>query len=96
MYQGQHVNPVTGCRYSNIDRIYQLPRPQPAGNLVLVHLENAIRRGQTYYEWIAFFFDANAYADDLKLNATEEVCIQFAHAMCTTIIECTPVHLKYP
>ena len=62
------------CRYTNIDRIYQLPRPQPAGNLVLVHLENAIRRGQTYYEWIAFFFDANAYADDLKLNATEEVC----------------------
>jgi hypothetical protein len=78
-------------RYSNIDRIYQLPRPQPAGNLVLVHLENAIRRGQTYYEWIAFFFDANAYADDLKLNATDEVRTQECafHVQAKTVSMCT-------
>lgn len=41
---------------------------------MIIHLENAIRRGQTYYEWIAFFFDTNAYVDDLQLNTSEEVC----------------------
>lgn len=68
------------CRYSNIDRIYQLPRPQPPGALVIIHLENAIRRGQTYYEWIAFFFDTNAYVDDLPLNTSPEVCARHLSA----------------
>jgi hypothetical protein len=55
-----------------VERIYTLPRPQPAGNLVIVHLENAMRRGQTYYEWICFFFDPTAH-EDLDLNADDEV-----------------------
>ena len=58
-------------RYANIERIYTLPRPQPAGSLVIVHLETAIRRGQTYYEWLAFFFDDKAHVD-LDLNASQE------------------------
>lgn len=58
-------------RYTNVERIYTLPRPQPAGNLVIVHLENAMRRGQTYYEWICFFFDPSAH-EDLELRTDDE------------------------
>lgn len=63
--------PEVACRYANIERIYTLPRPQPAGSLVVVHLETAIRRGQTYYEWLAFFFDDKAHVD-LDLNTSQE------------------------
>jgi hypothetical protein len=58
-------------RYTNIERIYTLPRPGPQGNLVIVHLENAIRRGQTYYEWICFFFDHKAH-EELTLNTDQD------------------------
>jgi hypothetical protein len=66
------VRQTSAHRYANIERIYTLPRPQPAGSLVIVHLETAIRRGQTYYEWIAFFFDDKAHTE-VDLNATQEV-----------------------
>lgn len=92
--------PLAERRYSNIDRIYQLPRPQPPGALVIIHLENAIRRGQTYYEWIAFFFDTNAYVDDLPLNTSEEVCSKqcwrhgHLHLTVATVDSYTGAHVE--
>jgi hypothetical protein len=59
--------------YGNVDRVYLLPRPAPSGALLLVHLENAIRRGQTKYEWLCLFFDDAAEPETIELAAEQEV-----------------------
>lgn len=76
-----------------MERIYTLPRPQPAGNLVIVHLENAMRRGQTYYEWICFFFDPAAH-EELELGADDEVRLNGCLALRRCAITILPHELQ--
>jgi hypothetical protein len=62
-------------RYTSISRLYILPKSATPHTLVVIGLDPAIRKGQTYYSYLLCQFN-NADEINMELEISDEVLAQ--------------------